>query len=172
MVTRLASAGHKRFAIIGGPKDSVVAQERTRGACERLAELGLRAPLVVVGNYDYESGARGMHQIIEKLGRIPDAIICGNDVMAIGCVDTARHEFGIDVPEKLSVVGFDGVAPSTWLSHKLTTLRQPVPKMAQAAAEMLAALIGNHDAEPEKRMFCAQFVEGGTSRLGPLKRLR
>ena len=75
MVTRLAAAGHKRFAIIGGPKDSVVAQERIQGACERLAELGLRAPLTISGNYDYESGARGLHQIIAKLGRIPDAII-------------------------------------------------------------------------------------------------
>ena len=169
MVTRLAAAGHKRFAIIGGPKDSVVAQERTRGACERLAELGLRAPLIVAGNYDYESGARGLHHIIEKLGRIPDAIICGNDVMAIGCVDTARHELGLQIPRELSVVGFDGVKPSTWLSHKLTTLRQPVPRMAQAAADMLVALMGNRDAEPETRMFCAQFIDGDTSRLGPVK---
>lgn len=166
MVTRLAAAGHKRFAIIGGPKDSVVAQERIQGACERLAELGLRAPLTISGNYDYESGARGLHQIIAKLGRIPDAIICGNDVMAIGCVDTARHELGLQVPEQLSIVGFDGVEPSTWLSHKLTTLRQPVPRMAHAAAEMLVALMGNRDLEPETRMFKAQFVDGSTSRLG------
>ena len=168
LVTRLAAAGHKRFAIIGGPEDSVVGQERARGTRERLAELGLREPLVVPGNYDYESGAKGMKSIMRHLGRAPDAIICANDVMAIGCVDAARHEFGLDVPGKLSVAGFDGVEPSTWLSYNLTTLRQPVQAMAAAAADLLVSIIGNPAATPEKRVFSAQFIEGGTSRLGPV----
>ena len=83
-------------------------------------------------------------------GRAPDAIICGNDVMAIGCVDTARHEFKLDVPGQLSVVGFDGVEPAAWLSYNLTTLRQPVKIMAQAAANMLTALIATPGTAPEK----------------------
>jgi len=166
LVSRLAAAGHKRFAIIGGPTDSVVGQERTKGARERLAELSLAAPLVVEGNYDYHSGAEGLREIVRQLGGVPDAIICGNDVMAIGCVDTARHELGLDVPAKLSVVGFDGVETSTWLSYNLTTLRQPVQMMAQAAADMLMALIAKPDSSPEKRVFSAQFIEGGTSTLG------
>jgi DNA-binding LacI/PurR family transcriptional regulator len=166
LVSRLAAAGHKRFAIISGPTDSVVGQERTKGARERLAELGLAAPIVVEGNYDYHSGAEGLREIVRQLGRVPDAIICGNDVMAIGCVDTARHELKLAVPAKLSVVGFDGVEPSTWLSYNLTTLRQPVQMMAQAAADMLMALIAKPDSSPEKRVFSAQFIEGGTSTLG------
>jgi DNA-binding LacI/PurR family transcriptional regulator len=166
LVSRLAAAGHKRFAIIGGPTDSVVGQERTKGARERLAELGLAVPLVVEGNYDYHSGAEGLRKIVHQLGRVPDAIICGNDVMAIGCVDTARHELKLAVPAKLSVVGFDGVEPSTWLSYNLTTLRQPVQMMAQAAADMLIGLIAKPDSSPEKRVFSAQFIEGGTSILG------
>lgn len=166
VVSQLAAAGHRQFAIIGGPDDSVVGQERAKGARDRLAELGLPKPIVVPGNYDYESGARGMSAIIEKFGRAPDAVICANDVMAIGCVDAARHKFKLDVPNALSVVGFDGVEPSTWLSYNLTTLRQPVKKMAEAAAELLNTLIGNPIASPEKRVFSAQFIEGGTARLG------
>lgn len=168
LVSRLAAAGHQRFAVISGPHDSIVGQERTRGTRERLAELGLAAPIIIEGNYDYESGARGLRHILQQRRRAPDAIICGNDVMAIGCVDTARHEFGIDVPGTLSVAGFDGVEPSTWLSYKLTTLRQPVQQMAQAAAEMVTSLIGNKDAVPEKRVFAAQFIDGGTARLGDI----
>ena len=168
LVTQLVSAGHKRFAIIGGPIDSVVGRERTKGATERIAELKLAKPVVVAGNYDYESGARGLAEIIEKLGRSPDAVICANDVMAIGCVDAARHKFKLDVPNTLSVAGFDGVEPSTWLSYNLTTLRQPVKQMAQAAAEMVTSLIGNPNAIPEKRVFSAQFIEGGTARLSAL----
>lgn len=166
VVSRLVAGGHKRFAIISGPHDSVVGQERTQGTLERLQELGLAAPVVVHGNYDYDSGARGLRQIIKTLKSPPDAIICGNDVMAIGCVDTARHELNMRVPEQLSVVGFDGVEPSTWRSYNLTTLRQPVQKMAQAAAEMLISLIAHPHAAAEKRVFSAQFVEGGTSILG------
>jgi DNA-binding LacI/PurR family transcriptional regulator len=165
LVTRLAAAGHKRFAIISGPTDSVVGQERTRGARERVLELGLHEPPVVMGHYDYHSGVAGLRELMEHRARAPDAIICGNDIMAIGCVDAARHEFGIDVPGALSVAGFDGVEPSTWMSHNLTTLRQPVQKMAQAAVEMLLSLIGNHASSPEKRVFSAQFIDGGTSRL-------
>jgi DNA-binding LacI/PurR family transcriptional regulator len=167
MVARLAAAGHKRFAMIDGPPGSMVAQERTRGVAERLAELGLAPPLTVSGNHDYASGARGLHEIIERLGHLPDAIICGNDVMAIGCLDAARHELKIDVPGQLSVTGFDGIAPASWLSYKLTTLRQPVRQMAQATAEMLVGLIGSGGSGPERRVFSAHVIEGATARLGP-----
>jgi DNA-binding LacI/PurR family transcriptional regulator len=167
MVSRLASAGHRRFAMIDGPADSMGAQDRRRGVAERLAELGLAAPLVVSGNYDYASGARGLREIVAQLGGAPDAVICGNDVMAIGCLDLARHELGIDVPGQLSVTGFDGIAPSSWLSYQLTTLRQPIQNMALASAEMLTGLINSDSAGPERRVFSATLVEGNTARIGP-----
>jgi len=169
LVTRLASGGHKRFALIDGPQDSPIAQDRKRGVSERLAELGLAAPLVVRGNYDYASGARGLREIIAGLGQLPDAIICGNDVMAIGCLDSARHELGLDVPGQLSITGFDGMAQSAWLSYKLTTVRQPIHSMTLAATEMLTGLIrANGSASgSERRVFSATLVEGATARLGP-----
>jgi DNA-binding LacI/PurR family transcriptional regulator len=168
LASKLAAAGHRQFGIIGGDMDSSVASERRRGACERIAELGLPTPVVVPGQYDYRSGAFGLKAIIAQLGGVPDAIICGSDVMAIGCLDCARHELGIDVPGQLSVAGFDAVEPSNWISYNLTTLRQPMPKMAAAAAELLCARIDRHENETEKRVFSAQFIEGATARLTPL----
>ena len=167
LASRLAEAGHRQFAIIDGPEDFTVTGERRRGACERLAELGLPAPLVVRGSFDYQSGARGLREIIERLGRVPDAVICGSDVMAIGCLDCARHELGIDVPGQMSVAGFDSVEPSNWLSYNLTTLRQPMQKMAQSAAELLALLTEGRVPPAQQRVFSAQFIEGATSRLRP-----
>ncbi|WP_229207664.1 MULTISPECIES: LacI family DNA-binding transcriptional regulator [unclassified Duganella] len=167
LASRLAAAGHRQFGIIGGNMDSSVASERRRGAVERLAELGLPAPVVVPGEYDYRSGALGLKAIIAQLGSVPDAIICGSDVMAIGCLDCARHELGLDVPGQLSVAGFDAVEPSNWISYNLTTLRQPMPKMAAAAAELLCARIDQHETDTEKRVFSAQFIEGATARLTP-----
>jgi DNA-binding LacI/PurR family transcriptional regulator len=169
MVGRLAAAGHKRFAMIDGPAGSAVALARKRGVAERLAELGLAAPLAVRGEHDYASGARGLREIVERLGYVPDAIICGNDAMAIGCLDTARHELKIDVPGQLSVTGFDGIAQAGWLSYNLTTLGQPVRQMAQATVELLVSLTGGVSAGAcaERRVFSATVIEGGTARLGP-----
>jgi DNA-binding LacI/PurR family transcriptional regulator len=168
LASRLAAAGHRQFGIIAGNEDYSVASERQRGACERIAELGLPAPVVVPGAYDYRSGAVGLKAIIAQLGRVPDAIICGSDVMAIGCLDCARHELGLDVPGQLSVAGFDAVEPSNWISYNLTTLRQPMPKMAAAAADLLCARIDSHETDTERRVFSAQFIEGATARLKPL----
>ncbi|RFP21930.1 LacI family transcriptional regulator [Duganella sp. BJB488] len=167
LVSRLAAAGHRRFGIIGGTTDTTVAGERRRGACERLAELGLPPPVIVPGEYDYDSGASGLKALIEKMGGVPDVILCGSDVMAIGCLDCARHELGIDVPGQLSVAGFDAVEPSNWLSYNLTTLRQPMPKMAAAAANLLCAVIDSRETLVERRLFSAQFIEGATARLHP-----
>ncbi|MES2075385.1 MAG: LacI family DNA-binding transcriptional regulator [Pseudomonadota bacterium] len=169
LVSRLAAAGHRQFAIVDGPADSGVSAERRHAACERLAELGLPPPVVVTGSHDYRGGADGLRAVIAQLGRAPDAIICGNDVMAIGCLDCARHELGIDVPGRLSVAGFDAVEPSNWLSYNLTTLRQPMQKMAAAAADLLANLIDSHDTQAERRVFGAQFIAGATARLVALK---
>jgi DNA-binding LacI/PurR family transcriptional regulator len=167
IVARLAAAGHRRFALIEGPPDSAIAQERRRGACEQLAALGLATPLIVTGNYDYASGARGLRAIVRQLGTAPDAIVCGNDVMAIGCLDTARHELGLDVPGQLSITGFDGVSQAGWLSYQLTTLRQPMQTMVLAACDLLGALILDRNARPQQRVYPATVVEGATARLGP-----
>ncbi len=167
MVSRLAAAGHKRFAMIDGPAGSSIAHERRRGVAERLAEIGLDAPLMVSGAFDYASGLHGMREIVVRLGYVPDAIICGNDVMAIGCLDTARHEMKLNVPEQLSITGFDGIAPAGWLSYNLTTLRQPMQHMTTAVAEMLTALIRDGSRGAERKLFPATVVDGATARLGP-----
>ncbi|MBA5604017.1 LacI family DNA-binding transcriptional regulator [Duganella sp. FT3S] len=169
LVSRLAAAGHRQFALIEGPTDSCTAQERRRGAWQRLTELGLPAPLVVTGQYDYASGGTGLREIIRQLGRVPDAVICASDVMAIGCLDCARHELALDVPGQLSVAGFDAVEPSNWLSYNLTTLRQPMQQMAAAAADLLVAQIDGRETEARGRLFSAQFIEGATARLAPLQ---
>jgi DNA-binding LacI/PurR family transcriptional regulator len=165
MAAHLAAAGHRRFGIITGPEESPIASERRRGAVEYLAEIGLPPPVIATGQFDYASGARGLREIVNRLGHAPDAVMCGNDLMAIGCLECARHELGIDVPGQMSITGFDAVEAASWLSYNITTMRQPIQKMAQAAADMLAALIESNGGEVEKRAFPPLLVEGGTARL-------
>lgn len=166
LAARLANAGHKRFALVTGPDDSSVAHDRRRGVCERLAELGLPRPLLVAGAFDYASGARAMREIRARSDALPDVVVCTNDMMAIGCIDTARAEFGLSVPRDLSVTGFDGIASSSWLCYNLTTMRLPIAEMALAAADMFAGLVEAAGA-PAQRLFGATMVEGATARLGP-----
>ncbi len=165
LVDGLVRAGHRSFGLISGPEDSAVSVERTQGALERLKELGINTVTVVSGDYGYESGANGLLELKEKVGTLPDAIICANDVMAIGCLDAARHRLGVKVPDDLSVVGFDGVGPAQWESYNLTTVSQPVGRMTDAAVSMILERVEQPELPPEKRTFSGILIDGGSARM-------
>jgi len=165
LVNRLVEAGHKTFGLISGPEDSAASVERTQGALERLNELNIKSVTVVPGDYSYESGASGLLELKNKLGKLPDAVVCASDVMAIGCMDAARYRLGVKVPDDLSVVGFDGVGPAQWQSYDLTTVRQPVRRMTEAAVSMILERVEEPELPPEKRTFSGILVDGGSARL-------
>ena len=164
LVDRLLAAGHRVFGIISGPEDSYVSRERVRGARERLEELGHSA-LIAQGSFDYHSGNAGLHALMAQSHGKLDALICANDLMAIGAIDCARNDFALKVPDDLSIVGFDGVAPAMWSSYQLSTIRQPVRRMTQAAVDMLLERIGDPDLPPEVRTFAGVLIEGSSARL-------
>ena len=168
LVDRMVAAGHKAFGIISGPVDSYVSEERVRGARQRLRELGHDAALVE-GAFDYESGDTGLRALMDQTGGRLDALICANDLMAIGAIDCARVHFGLNVPDDLSIVGFDGVAPAMWASYRLTTVRQPVRRMTEAAVSMLMERIEDPELPPEVRTFAGKFIDGTSARLAPAK---
>lgn len=165
LVNKLHSAGHKSYAIISGPADSVVSHQRTQGALNRLSELGVKKVPVVEGDYSYDSGRAAFRELMKNRKKPHQAIICANDVMAIGCMDAARHEFDLRVPEDISVVGFDGTSTGAWSSYRLTTIDQPVEIMAEAAVSMLMERVENPELPPEKRTFSGVFLEGESARL-------
>lgn len=165
LVGELIRAGHKSFGIVAGPPDSTVGSERTAGAVQKLREEGITDITTVSGDYGYETGRKGFAKIVGKRGAAPDAIVAGNDVMAIGCIDEARENFGLAVPEDLSVVGFDGVGQAKYAAYKLTTVRQPVGRMTEAAIAMLLERIEDPGVSPEKRAFSGQRVRGHSARF-------
>lgn len=168
LVDRLVGAGHKLFGIIAGPADSYVSDERVRGAQQRLGELG-RDPVLTTGSFDYESGDLGLRTLMDQTAGKLDALICANDLMAIGAIDCARVHFGLHVPNDISIVGFDGVAPAMWASYRLTTVRQPVRRMTEAAVSMLMERIEDPELPPEVRTFAGKFIEGASARIAPPK---
>lgn len=164
LVDQLAQAGHRCFGLISGPEDNTVSRERIRSAQERLEALGYECA-IEIGTFDYESGKAGIVALHERYADRLDAVICANDLMAIGAVDAARGTLGLSVPEQLSIVGFDGVGPGQWDSYLLTTVRQPVRRMTQAAVQMMSERIEEPDLPPEVRSFVGQMIAGKTARL-------
>lgn len=165
LVGELLRAGHKSFGIIAGPSDSTVGSERTEGALKKLREEGIKDITVASGDYGYDTGRLCFAEIVKKRGAPPDAVIGVNDVMAIGCIDEAREGFGLKVPDDISIVGFDGVGPAGYAAYDVTTVRQPVRRMSEAAIAMLLERIENPDVSPEKRAFSGLRVRGGSARF-------
>ncbi len=165
LVDELVSAGHKSFGVVEGPGDSVVSIERRMGAMDELAAKGITDVTNVGGDYGYETGRACFAELVQKHGNPPDAVIAANDVMAIGCIDEARENFGLKVPEDISIVGFDGVGPARYAAYNVTTVRQPVHRMTESAASMLLERIENPELSPEKRAFSGSLIRGGSARL-------
>jgi DNA-binding LacI/PurR family transcriptional regulator len=165
LVDELARSGHRSFGVIEGPPDSFVGVERRTATLNELGRLGITDVTCAGGDYGYEAGRRAFAEIMARRGSPPDAVIGANDVMAIGCIDEARGRYGLRVPEDLSVAGFDGVGPARYASYGLTTIRQPVERMAEAAMSLLLEHIENPGLPPEQRVFSGIRIRGASARL-------
>jgi LacI family transcriptional regulator len=144
--------GHERAAIIGGPSALWTAQQRLAGYREAFAAAG-RDPdevPVLVGDYHQSSGTELAKQLLSRdRHRRPTALVCANDLMAVGALEYARS-VGLRVPEDFSLVGFDDLPFSALLQPRLTTVRQPARDMGYRAATMLLDLIDKDEpGEPE-----------------------
>jgi DNA-binding LacI/PurR family transcriptional regulator len=84
----------------------------------------------------YEVGQQAMRELLAGLDP-PDGVFCINDLMACGCIDTARHEFKRRLPQDLCILGFDDIAQAAWAGYDLTTFAQPYAEIAQAVVQSL-----------------------------------
>jgi LacI family transcriptional regulator len=135
----LLSLGHRRIGLIPGHPEHVASVERVRGFMAALEDAGIDPANTPVeqGYFSYRSGLDAAERLLELDPR-PTAIFACNDDMAAATVNVA-HRRGLNVPGDLSIVGFDDTAPATTVWPELTTIRQPVAAMAEAAIELLVA---------------------------------
>ena len=160
----LVAGGHKRIAQVEGWKGSSTGRDRDAGFRAGLAAAGVDLWASGDGMYTREAAsevARGFF----KDGEGPDAIFVGNDHMALAVMDTLRFELGLKVPEDVSVVGYDDVAPAAWASYDLTTVRQPSGRMVEATVEMLLRLIDDADEKPETIEIEGPLILRGSARI-------
>lgn len=158
-VSHLLGLGHERIGFISGPERFSAVQRKLdgyRAAMRR--ELGVRdrdlEDLVSLTLFGVEGGQVAAGQLLD---REVTALVCGSDLMALGAIRAARRR-GLTVPQDLSVVGFDDSPLIAFTDPPLTTLRQPVAAMGNAAVRALVDEISGHAAPRSEYVFPAELV--------------
>jgi LacI family transcriptional regulator len=135
-VDHLVAAGHRRIAHLAGPQNLPTGVGRRQGFEQALRDHGL-APACVVAceGYSREAGRAAMQRLL-ALPRRPQAVVCCNDLVALGAYEVLR-ERGIRVPRDLSITGHNDMPLMDMVDPPLTTIRLPHRELGWRAAEML-----------------------------------
>jgi LacI family transcriptional regulator len=137
MTAYLISLGHHRIGFIKGHPNQTVSSQRHQGFVDALSDAGVDAADAIIeqGYFNYRSGFTAAEKLLARKQR-PTAIFAANDDMAAAALAVA-HRLGIDVPNELSIAGFDDTLIAATLWPALTTVRQPIAAMARASVELL-----------------------------------
>jgi LacI family xylobiose transport system transcriptional regulator len=136
----LIELGHRRIGVIAGPPTMMCSRARLDGYRAAMDTAGLRVDpaLIRSGNFHVEGGYENGLALL-RLPVPPTAIFAGSDLQALGLYEAARS-MGVRIPHELSVVGYDDLPVAVWAGPPLTTIRQPLIEMAEAAARLVVSL--------------------------------
>ncbi|MGY1519935.1 LacI family DNA-binding transcriptional regulator [Luteimonas sp. A482] len=158
----LYTLGHARIAVVGGPPDNPLHRQRLEGArAAALAHGRLELLMPVPGDFTVESGYVAATRFLGQ-APAPTAAFCFSDQMALGVLAACR-DLGIRVPEDFSVVGFDDLASSRYLSPPLTTISQPMREIGVRAARLLLAIIESVDVPHQQTLDFSLMLRGSTA---------
>ena len=136
-VQHLAALRHARIALIAGPQNLKSANARRQAFETSMREIGLSPDLIVAGNHKMEGGMGALLEL-SKLEEPPTALLCSNDMTAIGVLREA-YEQNIKIPDDLSVVGFDDIHLAEFTTPPLTTVQMCRHDLAKIAFNALFA---------------------------------
>ncbi len=157
--------GHRRIAVISGmTKGNDRAAQRLKGIRHALRDSACDVDLVSIIEtpYEIECGAEAFGQIMSRPDR-PTAVMCGNDVLAVGALQRAR-ELGMRVPEDVSITGFDDIELARIVTPALTTVHVPHREMGRKAAIELVNMVEKKSLGTATQLQSSQCLRGS---LGP-----
>ena len=151
LAKHLNDLGHEKIGIITGILlHNDRAQQRVTGVRDYLKQEGIQTPTdyTVECRYSADQGRAAVHKLLK---RHPDitAIICGNDILALGALSGAR-ELALHVPQRLSITGFDNLEILTAISPALTTMNSPSRRMGTRAADYIIEQINTNTRTVER----------------------
>ncbi len=163
-VEHLLQLGHVRIGMVTGRPGLVSAQLREQGYRQALGEAGLRVDetLLRLGAFEASTARDAAHELL-SLPEPPTAVFACNDLSALATLEVAA-ELGVDVPGRLSVLGFDNVPESAMSSPPLTTVAQPLRQMGHDAMAMVVAMVeGVEPGPPHVTLDTTLVLRGSTA---------
>ncbi|MEM7524141.1 MAG: LacI family DNA-binding transcriptional regulator [Pseudomonadota bacterium] len=145
--------GHRRIAMISAETaQNDRARERRAGVQATLREAGIGDAefRVVETSYGVDTGAAAFQEVYHA-PEPPTAVICGNDVLAVGALKRAR-ELALKIPDDVSITGFDDIELASVVSPALTTVHVPHRQMGREAARMLVRMVNGWTPEESVRL--------------------
>ena len=151
-VQHLIDRGYTRIAYIGGQETSPSNQIRLLAYQQTLQENGMTADphLISFGSFNMDGGYQRMQAMV-SLPQPPDAVFCGNDIIAMGVLQYAR-EHKIRVPEDFGIIGFDDISYASFPLISLSTVSQPRNKLGEQALQALLREIDQFPARTRQRI--------------------
>lgn len=167
-VSHLAKLGHKRIAFVAGPPHLKSAIARLSAFEAAMDENGLQVDqeLIVTGDHKVEGGIAALAQLA-ALAQRPTAILCSNDMTAVGVMREA-YDRGISIPRELSVIGFDDIRLAEFTTPPLTTVRMSQKQLAEFAFQALRGEVESRDASEngkEVELETSLILRGSTAKV-------
>lgn len=164
LVGYLHDLGHRSFAMIAGiPDNNDRASERIAGVTDALESKGLHLAerRLLRCAYSIEAGRQALAQLMD-LDQRPTAIVCGNDVLALGALLEARAH-RLRVPEDLSITGFDDLDLAKEIPPGLTTIHAPLKAMGRRTAAYLLEPLADSSKVLHAELAAELVVRGSTA---------
>lgn len=155
----LIDQGYQKICHISGPLDWWEARQRKKGWSDALEQAGLAASdqQWIEGSWSSSSGERVMRRLMQQCPDM-DAVFVANDQMALGVLQVACRE-GMNVPERLGVVGFDGLAEAGYFWPPLSTIEQNQAELGALAVGKLVAIIEEAEQEGGNAEPCSVLIK-------------
>lgn len=171
-VEYLIKLGHNRIGFVSGLLDSDVCRDRLLGYKNALARAALKEDrsLNYKGDYSFESGEKAGKYFM-SLAELPTAIVCANDMMAIGLMKVLQ-ENQIRIPDQVSVIGFDDILLASKVYPTLTTNAAPIADMARQAVEILIAAMKGENMDFFHQILEARLIKRDSCAPVPIQPAR
>lgn len=158
-VRYLHRIGRKQIGFLSGDISNWAYRQRVESFKRAMRSMKLKVTknsILAQGNSTVASGGVLLPKLLEQSPKT-DAIICSNDLCAIGAM-YAAVQMGITVPEQLAVIGFDDIQMASLVRPKLTTIRQPIDMMASQTCQFLLQRLSGQNTAPQSLLFEPELV--------------
>ncbi|MEA1975223.1 MAG: LacI family DNA-binding transcriptional regulator [Bacillota bacterium] len=151
-VKYLIDINHKKIGVIRAEKEDETCVERLEGYKDALRDNQIECDkkYIIESDFHFKSAYSGMMKIL-KYDEVPDAMFCFSDELAMGAI-RAIIDFGLNVPNDISIIGFDDIPMAKRFIPSITTIKQPIFKMGKVAMETLYGMIIDKEKISEKNI--------------------